>query len=176
VTIEPPTGDAGEADPGLVAALAGGDVVAIRRALLVARVLMPVVALGEGSDAVEMAVPRLIGSDGRHALPIFSSYHTLRAWRADARPMPMPGDQAIAAAVGEGYDAVILDVAGPVSHVVELGSLGGGELGSLAGGELRSLVGGELGSLVGGELGSLGDGELASRSGADSGRPDGPAE
>jgi len=32
----------------------------------------------------------------------------------------MPGEQAIAAALGEGYDAVILDVAGPITHVVEI--------------------------------------------------------
>jgi hypothetical protein len=137
--MTPPAGDTGEADPALVAALAGDDLAAIRRAMLAARVLLPVVAIGEESVAVEMAVPRVIGSDGRHALPVFSSYDALRAWRADARPVPMPGEQAIAAAVGEGYDAVILDIAGPVTHVVELGSLGGTELGSLGGAELGSL-------------------------------------
>ena len=67
-----------------------------------------------------MAVPRLVGADGRHALPVFTSYDALRAWRADARPVPMPGEQAIAAAIAEGYDAVVLDVAGPIPHVIEL--------------------------------------------------------
>jgi hypothetical protein len=112
--------DRGGADPGLMAALAGGDVGAIRAALLVARVLVPIVALGEESTEAEMAVPRLVGADGRHALPVFSSYDSLRAWRADARPVPMPGEQAVVAALGEGYAALVLDVAGPIPHTVEI--------------------------------------------------------
>jgi hypothetical protein len=112
--------DVGDADPALVAALAGGDAATIRRELLRARVLVPIVAMGEESTGAEMAVPRLIGADGRHALPVFTCYDSLRAWRADPRPVPMPGEQAIAAAMGEGYDAVIVDVAGPVTHVVEI--------------------------------------------------------
>jgi hypothetical protein len=32
----------------------------------------------------------------------------------------MPGERAVSGAFGEGYDAVILDVAGPSAHVVEL--------------------------------------------------------
>jgi hypothetical protein len=112
--------DIGEADPGLVAALASGDVWLVRRELLRARVLVPIVAMGEESTGAEMAVPRLVGNDGRHALPVFTSYASLRAWREDPRPVPMPGEQAIAAAMGEGYDAVVVDVAGPITHVVEL--------------------------------------------------------
>jgi hypothetical protein len=100
--------------------LEAGDVIAIREALLEARLLVPIVALGEESAAVDMAVPRLIGADGRHALPVFSSYAALRAWQADARPVPMPGSQAVAAALADGYAAIILDVAGPVPHTVEL--------------------------------------------------------
>jgi hypothetical protein len=112
--------DTGRADPELAAALASGDVPAIRAALLAARVLVPIVALGEESTAAEMAVPRLVGADGRHALPVFSSYDTLRAWRADARPVPMPGAQAVAAAVSEGYAALVLDIAGPAAHTIEI--------------------------------------------------------
>jgi hypothetical protein len=112
--------DTGGADPGLSAALVANDVPAIRAALLAARVLVPVVALGDESSAAEMAVPRLIGADGRHALPVFSCSETLRAWRPDARPVPMPGSQAVAAALAEGYAAVVLDVAGPISHTVEI--------------------------------------------------------
>ncbi|HEX3824388.1 MAG TPA: SseB family protein [Mycobacteriales bacterium] len=115
-----PAQDTGKADPRLTAALASGDLVAIREALLIARVLVPVVALGDQSDAVEMAVPRLVGADRRHALPVFTSYDALRAWRPDARPVPMPGEQAIAGAVAEGYAAVVIDVAGPVTHTVEI--------------------------------------------------------
>jgi hypothetical protein len=62
-----------------------------------------------------MAVPRLINDDGLHALPVFSSYDALRAWRPEGRPVPMTGAQAVGAAIGEGYDAIVLDVAGPIS-------------------------------------------------------------
>lgn len=120
MTEPAPGEDIGRADPGLTAALESGDVVAIRRALLIARVLVPVVALGDESDAAEMAVPRLVGADRRHALPVFTSYDALRAWQPDARPVPMPGEQAIAGAVAEGYAAVVIDVAGPVTHTVEI--------------------------------------------------------
>jgi hypothetical protein len=113
--------DHGEADPALIEALGGGDGAAIAKALLSARVLVPIVALGTESDAAEMAVPRLIGADGRHALPVFSSYDALRAWRPQARPVPMPGEQAVLAAVEQGYAAVVIDVAGPVARTVELG-------------------------------------------------------
>jgi hypothetical protein len=114
--------DTGQIDPGLAEALAGGDVAAIRTALLAARVLVPIVALGTESTAAQMAVPRLVGADGRHALPVFSCADTLRAWRPDARPVPMPGSQAVAAALAEGYAAVVLDVAGPLAHTVEIRS------------------------------------------------------
>jgi hypothetical protein len=127
--------DLGEADPRLVTALESGDVAAVRATLLEVRVLVPVVAIagaaagrGPGPDAgAEMAVPRLVNAEGRHALPVFSSYDTLRAWRPDGRPVPMPGAQAVAAAISEGYDAVVLDVAGPISCSMEvIRDLGGG--------------------------------------------------
>jgi hypothetical protein len=120
VTAKPPAGDVGDADSELAAALASGDFVAIRRRLLAARVLVPITAVGDESTAVDTAVPRLIGADGRHALPVFTSYDALRAWQPQARPVPMTGGQAIAAAIGERYAAVIVDVAGPIPHVVEL--------------------------------------------------------
>jgi hypothetical protein len=112
--------DVGEADPALIAALAGGDVGTIRQALLIARVLVPMVATGNDSESAGIAVPRLVGADGRHALPVFSSYDALRSWRADARPAPMSGEQAIVGALVEGYDAVLLDPAGPVTHLIEI--------------------------------------------------------
>ena len=115
-----PAEDHGAADPDLAAALAGGDPPAIRVALLDARVLVPIVAQGEESAAVEMALPTLVGLDGRRALPVFSSYAALRAWQVDARPVPMPGRQAVAAAASEGCAAIVVDVAGPITHIVEI--------------------------------------------------------
>lgn len=110
--------DAGDIDPRLAAALESGDDLAIRSTLLEVRVLVPVVAVGEESTEVEMAVPQIVNDRGA-ALPVFSSYASLRAWQPEARPVPMLGQQAVAAAMGEGYAAIVLDVAGPVSHVVE---------------------------------------------------------
>jgi hypothetical protein len=118
-----PGEDNGAPDPRLVAGLAAGDAGVIRSALLSARLLVPVLAMGEESAGAEMAVPGLIGADGRRALPVFSGVEALAAWRGEARPVPMPGAQAIAAAQDEGYAALVLDVAGPVRHVVETADL-----------------------------------------------------
>jgi hypothetical protein len=115
--------DTGAPDPRLVAGLAAGDAGTVRVALLSARLLVPVVAMGEESTGAEMAVPGLVGADGRRALPVFSGVEALAAWRSDARPVPMSGAQAVAAAQDEGYAALVLDVAGPVSHVVETADL-----------------------------------------------------
>ena len=110
--------DTGAADPALAAALADGSRAAVARALLTARLLVPVVALPSAGDA-EMAVPALVDGDGRRALPVFSSYDALRAWQPDARPVPMTGARVLAGAAAEGYDGVVLDVAGPVSHTLD---------------------------------------------------------
>jgi hypothetical protein len=59
-----------------------------------------------------MAVPALVAPDGARALPVFSSYDELRAWRPDARPVPMTGARVVAGAAGEGYDGIVIDVAG----------------------------------------------------------------
>lgn len=112
--------DNGDIDPRLAEALAVGDEAAIRQVMLDVRLLVPMVPVGQDSRAVDMAVPALIGADGRQALPVFSSYSTLRSWRADARPVPMSGHQAVSAAASEGYAAVVLDVAGPHPQVVEI--------------------------------------------------------
>ncbi|HTW19022.1 MAG TPA: SseB family protein [Mycobacteriales bacterium] len=114
--------DLGAPDPALVAALAGGDPVAIRTILLDIRVLVPVVATGSdgAGHAAELAVPTLVGADGRRALPVFSGVAALAAWRPGARPVPMTGRQAVEAAADEGCAAIVLDVAGPIPHTVEI--------------------------------------------------------
>ena len=123
--------DDGAADPQLAAALTaawtGGDAAAVSLAMLRARLLVPVVASPVAGGDAEMAVPALVAADGRRALPVFSSYDALRAWRADARPVPMAGVRVLAGAAAEGYDGVVLDVAGPVSHTVD-----GADLATLA--------------------------------------------
>jgi hypothetical protein len=120
VTSQP---DVGAADPRLVAALEAGEDAAIRAALLHVRLIVPLVARAEESTAAQMTVPLLIGADGRRALPVFSSVDALRAWSPQARPVPVNGAEALVSAVDEGSDALVLDVAGPLTHVVETADL-----------------------------------------------------
>jgi hypothetical protein len=110
--------DEGAADPRLLDALAAGDRARVSVTMLSVRLLVPVVAMPVAGGDAEMAVPALVADDGRRALPVFSSYDALRAWRPDARPVPMPGARVIAGAVAERYDGVVLDVAGPTPHTV----------------------------------------------------------
>ena len=110
----------------LAPVLATGTTRDVGVALLRARVLVPVVATPNDGEA-DMSVPALVNADGRRALPVFSSYDALRAWDAEARPVPMVGARVIAAAVGESYDGVVVDVAGPHVH-----ALAGADLAVLA--------------------------------------------
>lgn len=105
--------DAGAADPRFVAARASGDPARVTEAMLTARFLVPVVARPgpDGADS-EMAVPALVAADGSRALPVFSSYDELRAWQPDARPVPMSGERVVRAALEEGYDGIVIDIAG----------------------------------------------------------------
>ena len=133
-------GDRGAADPLVAAALAAyqagqGSEQAALAALAGARLLVPVVAtLAAGSGPAggdkdaEMALPKLIGRDGRPALPAFTSLDALARWRKDARPVPSEADRVWHAAVAEGC-AVVIDVAGPVPLAVE-----GARLAALAAG------------------------------------------
>jgi SseB protein N-terminal domain len=115
--------DTGAPDPRLVAGLAAGDTAAVRSALLSVRLIVPLIATGEDSASADMSVPQLVGADGRRALAVFSSVDALRTWRAQARPVPANGAEVMVSAVEEGVDALVLDVAGPVMHVVETADL-----------------------------------------------------
>lgn len=115
--------DTGEPDPLLADALASGDAAAALARVLLARLLVPVAATGEpdaggAEKSAEMAVPALLEPSGARALPAFSGLAALRRWQPGARPVPMPGARVVAGAVAEGYDAVVLDVAGP--HPLQL--------------------------------------------------------
>jgi hypothetical protein len=114
--------DRGAADPVLAAALGADDTATVLRLLPAIRLLVPVVAM-PGSGEAEMAVPALVNAAGARALPVFSSVAALHAWQADARPVPMRGARVIAAAVEEGYDGVVVDVAGPHSFEIEAADL-----------------------------------------------------
>lgn len=129
------SGDSGDADPDLVAALASydadpaaGEVDALA-ALTRTRLLVPVVAvLGEvevdddgltHDKSSDMAAVLLTGADGRLALLSFSGVDALRRWNPEARPVPVTAELAARAALQDGAAALLVDVAGPVTFVVE---------------------------------------------------------
>jgi hypothetical protein len=146
--------DDGTASPEVEAALAAYDRdQAAHRATLAAlqhvRVLVPVVAmLGEsevGPDGLErdktadMATVLMTNRNGRTALLAFTSMAAMQRWRADSRPVPVGMASAAQAAVYDGADALLLDVAGPVMFVVE-----GEDLRALADGFRLTELGGQL--------------------------------
>ena len=127
-------GDTGEADSALAAGLAAyarqesghGDVLL---ALQDARLLVPVVAmLGEveyderglaHDKTSDMAAVLMRGADGRLALLAFTSTETLARWNPEARPVPVVAKLAAQSAVQEDAAALVVDIAGPTTFVVE---------------------------------------------------------
>jgi hypothetical protein len=135
-----PAGDAGQADPAVTAVLAAyaaGEATerAVLAAVAASRLLVPIVAVlaethDDGSEKeTEMALPTLIGADGRAAVIAFTGSDTLGNWRKDARPVPVAANRLWPAALTEA-DAVLIDIAGPVPLVVE-----GARLRALAAGQ-----------------------------------------
>ncbi len=130
--------DRGSADDGVTSALAAfaagtGTEQAALMALAEARLLVPVVAvladeLGDeasgavppvgGEKASDMAMPAIVGRDGRRALPAFTCLEALHRWQPDARPVPVAASGVWQSAVQEST-AVIIDIAGPVPVAVE---------------------------------------------------------
>jgi hypothetical protein len=86
------------------------------------RLLVPVLAVPSSGEA-EMAVATLVNADGQRALPVFTGIPALTEWRPDARPVPMAGSRVIEAAIEEGYDGIVIDVAGPVTFTVQADEL-----------------------------------------------------
>jgi hypothetical protein len=132
-------GDTGEADPAVTAALeAWGRGTAgepeVLTALSGTRLIVPVVTMltergDDGSEKeTEMALPTLVGQDGRAAVIAFTGTETLSRWNPEARPVPFGASRVWEYAQAEG-NAVVIDVAGPVSLAVE-----GARLAALAAG------------------------------------------
>ncbi|WP_084960528.1 SseB family protein [Thermoactinospora rubra] len=126
--------DDGSADPAVAAALSAfaagtADATAVLSALSGARLLVPVVAILTETEVgahglrqekeSEMALPKLVGKDGREAVLAFTGTEALARWRPDARPIQATTPRVCQAAVQEGAAAVVVDVAGPVSFVIE---------------------------------------------------------
>ena len=95
-----------------------------------ARLLVPVVAvLGEaetGPDGLvhdkssDMATVLMRGPDGRLALLAFTGLEPMQRWDPDARPVPVPARTAALAAMQDGAEALLIDLAGPVRYLVEV--------------------------------------------------------
>ena len=144
-------GDSGAADEALARVLAaysrgGDDRPDVLLALQDARLLVPVVAmLGEvehderglaHDKTSDMAAVLMQGADGRLALLAFTSADALAAWNPEARPVPVAARLAAQSAVQETAAALVVDVAGPTTFVVE-----GDDLVALAAGWRRTSVG-----------------------------------
>jgi SseB protein N-terminal domain len=131
--------DTGEASAALTAALAAYDAdpdalhAKTLHVLQGSRLLVPVVAVvgevehdeaGLAHDKTsDMATVLMRGRDGRAALLAFTGSAALRRWDPDARPVPVPARRAAEAAVQDGAEALVVDVAGPVMFVVETDDL-----------------------------------------------------
>ncbi|HEX4817883.1 MAG TPA: SseB family protein, partial [Nonomuraea sp.] len=152
--------DDGGAAPEVAAALAAyqagaADAARVLNSLTGARLLVPVVALLTESEAgahglrqekeSEMALPKLVGADGRQAVPAFTGTEALARWRPDARPIQATLLQVCRAAVQERAAAVVVDVAGPAPFVIEgrvleaLAAVESGTAGRLAGATVASV-------------------------------------
>ena len=126
--------DTGEADPVVTAALAAHDgdptsYAGALGALQASRVLVPVVAiLGEvdydeqglaHDKTSDMAAVLLTGRDGRLALLAFTSTETMGRWDPQARPVPVATRLAAQSALQNQAAALLVDVAGPHTFVLE---------------------------------------------------------
>jgi type III secretion system (T3SS) SseB-like protein len=128
-------GDDGAAAPALTEALAAYDArpdalhAATLAVLQQTRLLVPVVAvLGEAEvdehglahdKSSDMATVLMRGRDGRNALLAFTGTASMQRWDPAARPVPVTVATAAEAALRDGAQALLVDVAGPVLFVVE---------------------------------------------------------
>jgi hypothetical protein len=122
--------DDGSPSPGLVAALQqrATDVEGTERViteLARARLLVPVVAVLESIDdsgadkSSHMATVTLVQADGRRGLLAFSCLEALTAWDPEARPVPSMAASVAAAAIEQGAQGVLLDIAGPIRFAID---------------------------------------------------------
>jgi len=133
VPTPPVPDDDGAASPELTASLAelaaGSEVgTAVLDALVRSRLFVPVVAVLDeaqvGADGLRrekqssMATVLVQRPDGGRALLGFSSIGSMSRWQADARPVPLAAPLAARAAVDEGADTLLIDVAGPSPFAV----------------------------------------------------------
>lgn len=116
---------------------------AVQRAVVGARVFVPVLAILDSEEVSEsgqrvekdshMATVSVQRSDGRKGLLAFSSLDRMQAWNQESRPVAALGPTVGASAIQEGATAIIFDYGHPHSFVLE-----GSPLGALAKGQVLS--------------------------------------
>jgi hypothetical protein len=126
--------DDGAADASVTGVLAAhaagrttsGEVLAV---LQDARLLVPVVAvLGEvevdehglaHDKSSDMAAVLVQAADGSKGLLAFTSTAAMARWDPEARPVPVPAATAATAAIQDGAEALLVDLAGPATYVID---------------------------------------------------------
>lgn len=126
-SLLPPSGDLGEPDEGVRAAIAGAttregylDAVV---AMCASRLIMPVMApgssvAGEPTGVHESGAVLLTNRAGSTALLAFTGGDSMRDWDARARPVPGTLDDLAATVQEAGAQALLIDVAGPAPLVI----------------------------------------------------------
>ena len=116
------TADDGSTDPDICAALSAPvDPERLRDAMRAGRLIVAIVAspaeTGE-SGGSQMSVVSMVAADGRRGLLAFTGLAAMHRWNPHARPVPVSGPEVAQAALDDGCEAVVIDVAGPSSAVV----------------------------------------------------------
>lgn len=116
------TADDGSTDPDICAALSAPvDPERLRDAMRAGRLIVAIVAspaeTGE-SGGSQMSVVSMVAANGRRGLLAFTGLAAMHRWNPHARPLPVSGPEVAQAALDDGCEAVVIDVAGPSSAVV----------------------------------------------------------
>ena len=116
------TADDGSTDPNICAALSAPvDSDRLRDAMQAGRLIVAIVAspaeTGE-SGGSQMSVVSMVAADGRRGLLAFTGLDAMHRWNPHARPVPVSGPEVAQAALDDGCEAVVIDIAGPSLAVV----------------------------------------------------------
>jgi hypothetical protein len=102
-----------------------GGLITLGRALRRVRLLSCVVAVaddpdetGGGDTGSHMAAVSMVNERGEKGLLAFTGVDSLAAWSPTARPVPALGREMAQAAIQDGAEAVVIDVAGPCRRVI----------------------------------------------------------
>src|SRR5699024_6780237 len=91
--------------------------------------LVPVVAMLDEQDdtgaekSSHMATVSMTSRSGRRGLLAFTSVASMEQWDRQARPVPVPTRAAAESALADSADAMVVDIAGPVTFPVEAADL-----------------------------------------------------